>query len=104
MVVSEKEAAEQIFLRLQKAVATGRGIANALQKVMDVIYYDGDDEDGNELNPLCSECRKKYEDEEKSDTDEEKVYHECSNCKGDMCDQYGWCVNCMKRTEKTIQK
>ena len=65
---------------------------------------DGNDEDGNELNPLCSECRKKYEDEEKSDTDEEKVYHECSNCKGDMCDQYGWCVNCMKRTEKTIQK
>ena len=63
---------------------------------------DGNDEDGNELNPLCSECR--VAKEEQSDTDEEKVYHECSNCKGDMCDQYGWCVNCMKRTEKTIQK
>lgn len=53
---------------------------------------DNHEDDITDENPLCAECR------------EEKVYHECSNCKGDMCDQYGWCVNCMKRTEKTIQK
>ena len=56
MVVSEKEAAEQIFLRLQKAVATGRGIANALQKVMDVMYDDGDDEDNE--GSMCSYLHK----------------------------------------------
>jgi hypothetical protein len=44
------------------------------------------------------------DEEDELEDEEKKVYHECSNCKGDMCDQYGWCVNCMKRTEKMVAK
>lgn len=57
---------------------------------------DNHEDDITDENPLCAKCR--------AEDEEELVYHECSNCKGDMCDQYGWCVNCMKRTEKTIHK